>query len=80
MLEAYAMVLAQRNMTIAECEADVRRQILIHRVVDVAIEGSVVSDLEIEQTYKARDGYVYVVHFRQFSCCSLHTPLNFSAG
>src|SRR5271157_1335048 len=53
--EAYAMVLAQRNMTIAEFETDVRRQILIHRLIDVAIEGSVVSDVEIEQMFRARN-------------------------
>jgi peptidyl-prolyl cis-trans isomerase D len=53
--EAYAMVLAQRNMTIEEYEADVRRQILIHRLIDIAIEGSVVSDVEIETTFKTRN-------------------------
>jgi peptidyl-prolyl cis-trans isomerase D len=53
--EAYAMVLAQRNLTIGEYEADVRRQILIHRLLDVAVEGSVVTDLEIEQTFKVRN-------------------------
>lgn len=53
--EAYAMVLAQRNMTIQDFEADVRRQILISRLRDIAIEGTVVTDLEIQQTYKTRN-------------------------
>jgi peptidyl-prolyl cis-trans isomerase D len=46
------MVLAQREMTIEQFEADVRRQILIHRLIDIAVEGSIVSDLEIETTFK----------------------------
>jgi peptidyl-prolyl cis-trans isomerase D len=54
--EMYAMVLQQeKDETIEEFESDVRRQILIHRLLDVAVEGTVVSDLEIAQTYKVRN-------------------------
>ena len=53
--EAYAMFLAQRNLTIEQFEADVRRQILVHRLIDVAIEASIVSNVEIEQTFKSRN-------------------------
>ncbi len=54
--ELYAMALQQEfGMTIEEYERLIRRQILIHRLLDVAVEGTVVSDLEIEQTYKVRN-------------------------
>jgi peptidyl-prolyl cis-trans isomerase D len=65
--EAYAMVLAQRNMNIEEFEADIRRQILIHRMVDVAVEGSVVSDVEIEQTFKARNEKIKIKYVQLVS-------------
>ena len=62
--EAYAMVLAQRNMTIQDFETDVRRQILIHRLVDVAVEGSVVSDVEIEAMFKARNEKIKIQYVK----------------
>jgi peptidyl-prolyl cis-trans isomerase D len=62
--EAYAMVLAQRNLSIEEFEADVRRQILIHRLIDVAIEGSIVSELEIEQTFKGRNEKIKIQYVK----------------
>jgi peptidyl-prolyl cis-trans isomerase D len=65
--EAYAMVLAQRNMTIEEFEADIRRQVLIHRMVDVAIEGSVVSDLEIAETFKTRNEKIKIEYVKMVS-------------
>ncbi len=62
--EAYAMVLAQRGMTIEQYESDIRRQILIHRMIDVAIEGSVVSDMEIEQMFKARNEKIKIEYVK----------------
>ena len=62
--EAYAMVLAQRNLTIEQFETDVRRQILVHRLIDVAIEGSIVSDLEIEQTFKSRNEKIKIQYVK----------------
>jgi peptidyl-prolyl cis-trans isomerase D len=62
--EAYAMMLAQQNLTIGEFEADVRRQILIHRLIDVAIEGAVVSDLEIELMFKARSEKIKIQYVK----------------
>ena len=53
--EAYAMFLAQQNLTMGQFESDLRRQILIHRMMDVAVEGSVVSELEIQRTFEARN-------------------------
>ena len=50
--DAYASMLAQQNITIAEFESDLRRQILITRLREVAIEGTIVTPLEIEQAYR----------------------------
>ncbi|HEX8984557.1 MAG TPA: peptidylprolyl isomerase, partial [Bryobacteraceae bacterium] len=50
--EAYGALLAQQNITIERFESDLRRQILASRLRDVAIEGTVVSPFEIEQTYR----------------------------
>ncbi|HUA59092.1 MAG TPA: peptidyl-prolyl cis-trans isomerase [Verrucomicrobiae bacterium] len=54
--EMYAMVLEQeKGQTIEEYEAGVRRKILITRLLDVAVEGTVVSEPEIETTYRVRN-------------------------
>jgi peptidyl-prolyl cis-trans isomerase D len=53
--DAYAAMLAQQNITIAEFETDLRRQLLITRLREVAIEGTIVSPLEIEQAYRKKN-------------------------
>ena len=52
--DAYAAMLAQNNLTIAEYEDSLRRQILISRLRNIAVEGTVVSPAEIEQEYKKK--------------------------
>lgn len=52
--DAYAAMLAQQNLTIPEFESDLRRQVLITRLRNIAIEGTVVSDAEIEAEYKKK--------------------------
>src|SRR4051794_20501971 len=52
--DAYAALLAQQNLTIAEFEADVRRQMLIARLRGVALEGTIVTPQEIEAEYKKK--------------------------
>ena len=51
--DAYAAMLAEQQMTIPEFEANLRRQILITKLREVAVEGTIVSDLEIEHSYTA---------------------------
>ncbi len=46
--DAYASVLAEQQLTIPEFETNLRRQILITKLREVAVEGTVVSDLENE--------------------------------
>ncbi len=52
--ETYAAMLAQQNLTIPEFESDLRRQLLITRLRNIALEGTVVSPAEIEQEYKKK--------------------------
>ena len=52
--DAYASMLAQQNLTIPEFEDSLRRQILISRLRNIAVEGTVVSPAEIEQEYKKK--------------------------
>src|SRR5438552_47217 len=52
---AYAGMLAQQNMTIEQFESDIRRQVLITRLRDVAVEGSIVTPLEIEQAFRKKN-------------------------
>src|SRR5450432_546295 len=53
--DAYAGMLAQQNMTIAMFENDLKRQVLIARLRDVALEGTIVTPLEIEQAFRKKN-------------------------
>ena len=52
--DQYAAMLAQQGITIDQFEGDLRRQILIARLRDVAVEGTVVTPQEVEQAFKAK--------------------------
>src|SRR3954454_11308415 len=52
--EAYASLLSQQNLTIPEFESEMRRQLLITRLRDVALEGTIVTPQEIEAEYKKK--------------------------
>jgi peptidyl-prolyl cis-trans isomerase D len=52
--DQYAAMLAQQGITIDQFESDLRRQIVIARLRDVAVEGSVVTPQEVEQAYKTK--------------------------
>ena len=62
--EAYAAVLAQQNMSIPEFETEMRRQLLITRLRDVALEGTVVTPQEIEQEYKKRNEKIKIEYVK----------------
>jgi peptidyl-prolyl cis-trans isomerase D len=53
--DTYANMLAQQNLTIPEFESDLRRQILVTRLRNIAVEGTVVSQAEIEQEFKKKN-------------------------
>lgn len=52
--DQYAQMLAQQGMTIDQFENDLRRQILVTRLQDVAVEGTIVTPLEIETAFKQK--------------------------
>lgn len=62
--DTYAAVLAQQNMSIPEFEAEMRRQLLITRLRDVALEGIVVTPQEIEREYKKRNEKIKVEYVK----------------
>src|SRR5262245_43387572 len=58
--EAYAAMLQQQNLSIPEFEADLRRQLLVTRVRNVALEGSIVTPLEIEQEFRKKNDKIKI--------------------
>jgi peptidyl-prolyl cis-trans isomerase D len=62
--DAYASLLAQQNMTIPEFEGEMRRQLLITRLRDVALEGTIVTPQEIEQEFKKKNEKIKVEYVK----------------
>jgi peptidyl-prolyl cis-trans isomerase D len=62
--EAYAALLSQQNMTIPEFERNVRRQLLITRLRNIALEATVVTPQEIEQEYKKKNEKIKIEYVK----------------
>ena len=62
--EAYAALLAQQNLTIPDFEADLKRQMLITRLRDIALEGTVVTQPEIEAEYRKKNEQVKIEYVK----------------
>ncbi len=62
--DTYAAVLAQQNMTIPQFEADMSRQLLVSKLRDVALQGTVVTPQEIEREYKRRNDKVKIAYVK----------------
>jgi peptidyl-prolyl cis-trans isomerase D len=62
--EAYASVLMQQNMTIAQFEDDMSRQLLVTKMRNVALEGTVVTPQEVEQEYRKRNDKVKIQYVK----------------
>ena len=60
----YANMLAQQNMTIEQFESDLRRQIMIARLRDIAMEGTIVTPAEIEAAFKKKAEKVKVEYVK----------------
>jgi peptidyl-prolyl cis-trans isomerase D len=58
--EAYAAMLAQNDLTIDQFENDLRRQVLITRLRNVAMEGTIVTPAEIEQAFRRKNEKIRV--------------------
>src|ERR1039458_6519011 len=62
--DAYASVLAEQQLTISEFETNLRRQILITKLREVAVEGTIVSPLEIEHAYQERNEKIKIQYVK----------------
>jgi peptidyl-prolyl cis-trans isomerase D len=62
--EAYAAMLGQQNLSIGEFEADLRRQLLVTRVRNVALEGTIVTPLEIEMEFRKKNEKVKIEYVK----------------
>ena len=60
----YAAMLAQQNMTIEQFEGDLRRQIMIARLRDIAMEGTIVTPAEIEAAFRKKAERVKVEYVK----------------
>jgi peptidyl-prolyl cis-trans isomerase D len=62
--DAYSQVLAQQNLTIPQFEEDMSRQLLITKLRNVALEGTVVTPQEIEREYRRRADKVKIQYVK----------------
>src|ERR1039458_7718116 len=62
--DAYASMLAQQNMTIDQFEADLKRQVMITRLRDIAMEGTIVTQSEIEAAFRKKNEKIKVQFVR----------------
>jgi len=62
--EAYAAALAQQNLTIPEFETEFANNVIITRLTQIVVEGTVVTPAEIEQEYRRRNDKVKIEFVR----------------
>jgi peptidyl-prolyl cis-trans isomerase D len=62
--QAYAAFLAQQNMTIPQFENEMRRQLLVTRMRDIAVQGVVVMPQEIEQEYRRKNEKIKLAYVK----------------
>ena len=62
--DTYGAMLAQQNMTIPEFESNMERQLLITRLRQVVLEGTVVPPQDIEREYRQKNDKVKVEYVR----------------
>jgi peptidyl-prolyl cis-trans isomerase D len=62
--DMYAGFLAQQNVSIAEFEAEMKRELLGTRMRDVALEGTIVTPFEIEQEYRKKNEKVKIEYVK----------------
>ena len=58
--DAYAAMLGQQDLSIAQFESDLRRQLLMSRLRAVALEGIVVTNAEIQEEYRKKNDKIKV--------------------
>ena len=65
--DIYAQVLAQQDLTIPQFEDDLRRQVLITKLRDIAMEGTIVTPQEIENSYKQKNEKLKIEYVKMTS-------------
>jgi len=58
--DIYAAMLAQQNLTIQDFETDMARQLLVTRLREVAVEGTVVAQADVEAEFRQRNEKVTI--------------------
>jgi peptidyl-prolyl cis-trans isomerase D len=58
--DIYAAMLAQQNLTIQDFESDMARQLLVTRLREVAVEGTVVAQADVEAEFRQRNEKVTI--------------------
>jgi peptidyl-prolyl cis-trans isomerase D len=62
--ETYRAMLAQDNLTIDQFESDLKRQIMITRLRNIAMEGTIVTQAEIEAQFKRKNEKIKVEYVK----------------
>jgi peptidyl-prolyl cis-trans isomerase D len=62
--DVYAAMLAQQGVTIDQFEADLKRTMLIGKLREVAIEGSVVTPAEVEKEYRKKNDQIQLQYVK----------------
>jgi peptidyl-prolyl cis-trans isomerase D len=62
--EVYGAMLGQQGVTIDEFESDLKRTMLIGKLREVAIEGSVVTPAEVEQEYRKKNDQIQLQYVK----------------
>ncbi len=62
--EAYAAMLAQQNMTIEQFESDLKREVMVTRLRDIAMEGTIVTQAEIEAAFRKKNEKIKIEFVR----------------
>ena len=62
--EAYAAMLAQQNMTIEQFENDLKREVMVTRLRDIAMEGTIVTPAEIEAAFRKKNDKIKIEFVR----------------
>jgi len=57
--EIYSQYLAQMNLTVPEFESNVKKQILLLKLVNIVLEGEIVTDEDIEAEYRAANEKIH---------------------
>jgi peptidyl-prolyl cis-trans isomerase D len=76
--DAYAGFLARQEMSIQDFEAKLRRQLLVTKLREVAVEGTIIAPVEVERAYQERNEKIKI-QFARVMPDKLRAEINPSA-